>query len=333
MTSKVRFIIVSMDAMFCKGLKDVMLALPNVELVVNVNTQQDAENKISRGVSNVLLVDIDTVMVNIPLMERMTNRFSDLIVVYTAAREAAMKRIMRPGTQDFVPKPATLNSANINRYLTLIIGRLQGVTSAKNATVNYKDVAKTVGTGDKIIAIAASTGGVEALEKVISKLPVNVPPILLVQHMPSGFTKMFAERLNAIYPLNVKEAETGDFLLQGQLLIAPAGNHMKLIQRNNKLAVDCFLGPKMHGVIPAADILFESVADVLRSSAIGVILTGMGADGARGLMLMHNNGAKTIGQNEETCVVYGMPKVARDLGAIDFELPIENIAEKIMSLV
>jgi len=121
--------------------------------------------------------------------------------------------------------------------------------------------------------------------------------------------------------------------MKGQILIAPAGSHIRMVERSGKLAVDCFLGPKMHGVMPAADILFESIASISKRNAIGVILTGMGADGGRGMMLMHNAGAKTIGQDKETCVVYGMPKVAKDLGAIDYELPIDQIAGKILSLV
>ena len=185
----------------------------------------------------------------------------------------------------------------------------------------------------KIIAIAASTGGVEALTHVLSCLPPTVPPVLIVQHMPVGFTNLFAARLDKKLPLSVKEAQTGDILIRGQVLVAPAGKHMKVVNHLGKLSVECFLGPKVQSVIPSADVLFESVANIIRKNAIGVILTGMGADGADGLMMMKQQGAKTVGQDRESSTIYGMPKMAYDRGAIDYQLPLNQIANKIMSLV
>ncbi|MCL2400344.1 MAG: CheB methylesterase domain-containing protein [Defluviitaleaceae bacterium] len=329
----VRFVIVSKDATFCKVVKDGLAAFHNVEMIVNVTSQKEAENKIARKTSTILLLDLDTVTVDLFLSQRMVSRFNNILTVLTARRESSAKHLIQPGTRDFALKPIAYNSANINKYLKLILSRMGGVVSSYTTGIDYKNITRTVGINDKIVAIASSTGGVDALETILSKLSANVPPIVLVQHMPSGFTKFFAERLNGKYPLDIKEAQTGDYLLQGQMLIAPAGNHMHLVQRNGKLLVECYLGQKIHGVIPSADVLFESIANILKKNAVGVILTGMGSDGARGLMLMHNNGAKTIGQNKETCVVYGMPKVAKDLGAVDYELPIDQIADKIMTLV
>ena len=333
MSSAARFVIVSRDPVFCLGVKEGLKDFPNVDMVVNVSSQVEAENKIARKVSTVLLIDVDSVTVDPYLMKRMVARFNNVLVVLTAIKESTARRLMSTAVRDFAHKPSQFNKANVNRYLRLILGRMNGITSSISSEVSYKDIAKTVGINDKIIAIAASTGGVEAFERVLSLLPPDVPPILLVQHMPSGFTKFFADRLDGMYRHSIKEANSGDFLLRGQVLIAPAGNHMQLVKRGDKLAVECFMGQKMHGVIPAADILFESVAQIQRAKAIGIILTGMGADGGRGLMLMHNAGARTIIQNEETCVVYGMPKVAKDLGAVDFELPIDQIAGKIMDLI
>lgn len=333
MSVAARFVIISKDPVFCLGVTEGLKSFPSLEMVVNVATQNEAENKIARNKSTILLVDVDTVIVDPALMKRMVSRFINVLVVLTAVKESTAKHLMSVAIKDFVQKPDRLYSSNVSRYLRLILGRMGGVEFSNQATVNYKDVAKTVSANDKVVVIASSTGGVEALERIISKFPVDFPPILLVQHMPSGFTKFFASRLDGKYPINIKEAQTGDYLLRGQMLVAPAGNHMQLVLKDGKLAVECFLGPKIHGVIPAADILFESVANILKMNAIGVILTGMGADGGRGLMLMHNNGAKTIGQNKETCVVYGMPKVAKDLGAIDYELPIDEIAGKILALV
>ncbi|MCL2015578.1 MAG: hypothetical protein FWG68_04955 [Defluviitaleaceae bacterium] len=333
MPSTARFIIISKDALFCLQIKEGLKSVPAVELVIVVASQAEAENKIARNRSNIFLIDEDSVFFDNAFMQRMVARFANTLVVTTAKKDNPVKRRLQMGVTDFVVKPQVFNTANTSKYLQAILRRMGGIVAATNVSVNYKDVTKTVGVNDKVIAIASSTGGVEALEKILSALPEEVPPILLVQHMPSGFTKFFATRLDGKYPISIKEAETGDFLMKNQMLIAPAGSHMQMVVTQNKLAVDCFLGPKLHGVIPAADILFESMANILKRNAVGVILTGMGADGARGLLLMHTQGAKTVGQNKETCVVYGMPKVAKDLGAVDYELPIEKIAHKIMELV
>ena len=184
-----------------------------------------------------------------------------------------------------------------------------------------------------LIAIGASTGGVDALDKILSRFSASTPPVVLVLHMPVGMTKLLAHRMDTELAMSVKEAETGDLLTRGQVLVAPSGKHMKIVRRQGKLTVECFIGQKVQHVMPSADVLFESVANEIGSNAIGVILTGIGADGATGLLKMRNRGAKTIGQDEETCVVYGMPKVAREMSAVEYELPLNQIANKIISLV
>jgi two-component system chemotaxis response regulator CheB len=333
MPSATRVVIVSRQADFCVALRLALTVFPGVEMIMDVTSPDEALNKLSRTTNNIVIVDLDTVTTDAFALQRVSNRYSGVFIVLTAYSEAKAALLMRSGIREFAQKPPVINNTTISRYFTLIHDRSRGLVSERR--IDYKDVAKsvTVNSGKKIIAIASSTGGTDALEKIIGRLPLDVPPILVVQHMPSGFTKMFATRLNGIYKIHIKEAQTGDFLLQGQLLLAPAGNHMKLVSQQGRLAVDCFLGTKMHGVMPAADVLFESVAEICRANAVGVVLTGMGADGARGLLLMHNNGARTIIQDQDTCVVYGMPKVAKDLGAADFELPITAIADKILALV
>ena len=190
----------------------------------------------------------------------------------------------------------------------------------------------SISNSSKVVAIGASTGGIEALEQVFSRLPAIIPPILLVVHLPLGFTKLYSARLSATYRYVFKEAQTGDEVVGGQVLVAPAGKHMVVKSERGKLVVDCYEGEKVQYVIPSVDVLFESVAKVLEDKAVGVILTGMGADGARGLKKMRECGASTIGQNRETCVVYGMPKVAKDIDAVEHVLPIYEVAGKIMSL-
>jgi len=187
--------------------------------------------------------------------------------------------------------------------------------------------------GRKIIAIAASTGGVDALAQIVPHFPVTIPPVVLLVHMAPGFTKIYATKLNSMYKILAKEAQSGDCLLQGQILVAPAGKHMKVVERRGTLSVDCFIGDKINHVMPSADVLFESLSILPRINSVGVILTGIGADGAKGLKMMRDNGAKTIGQNKETSTIYGMPKVAMDIGAVEYQLPLNQIASKILSLV
>ena len=181
--------------------------------------------------------------------------------------------------------------------------------------------------------IGASTGGFDALEAIFTRLTPQVPPILVAMHLKPGLPRLFAARVNEGMCLRAKEAESGDTLQKGHVYMAPGGRHMKVVQRAGLLSVNCYDGERVNHVAPSADILFESAAYELRSAAIGVILTGIGADGAKGLLQMRKQGAPTVGQNEATCMVYGMPKVAREMGAVQYELPVNDIAACILSLI
>jgi len=183
---------------------------------------------------------------------------------------------------------------------------------------------------DKMIVIGASTGGPGALAEVLSAVPANAPPILVVQHMPAVFTAHFAARLNQDCKINVKEAEDGDELIQGRALIAPGNFHMTLNKSDGSYRVSVKDGPQVCFSRPSVDVLFYSVARLVKNKAIGVLLTGMGSDGARGLAEMRNNGALTIAQNEETSVVFGMPKEAIRMGAVQSILPLGQIAEAML---
>ncbi|NLZ83188.1 MAG: chemotaxis protein CheB [Clostridiales bacterium] len=184
-----------------------------------------------------------------------------------------------------------------------------------------------------IIAIGASTGGTEAIYKVLKKLPPEVPGIVIVQHIPPKFSRMFAERMNSSTNLNVKEASNGDYIQQGSVLIAPGDQHMRIRKIGNRYKLECFEGDKINGHCPSVDILFESVAKEAGKDAIGIILTGMGYDGARGLLAMKRKGARTIGQDAKSSVVYGMPKVACDLGAVDKQTSIDNIGSMLLCML
>ncbi len=188
-------------------------------------------------------------------------------------------------------------------------------------------------TTQKVIAIGASTGGTEALKVILVDMPQNSPGIVIVQHMPANFTTAFAERLNQICKIEVKEAEDGDSVINGRALIAPGNFHM-LIRRNGaKYYVNVKDGPLVHHQRPAVDVLFNSVAQYVGNNAVGVILTGMGADGAQGLLAMKGAGASTLVQDEASCIVYGMPKEAVKIGAADKIVSLDRMTQEIVTLV
>lgn len=187
--------------------------------------------------------------------------------------------------------------------------------------------------GNQLIAIGSSTGGTEAVFAFLTKLPQDMPPILIVQHMPPVFTKLYADRLNVNCKIEVREAANGDELYPGLALIAPGDRQMCLTRRGGKLAVECVRTDKVSGHCPSVDLLFETVAAAMGDKATGVIMTGMGKDGAQGMLKMHDRGAYTIGQDPESCIVYGMPKAAFDLGAVDIQAPPEKIPELLQKAI
>lgn len=186
-------------------------------------------------------------------------------------------------------------------------------------------------TTQKVIAIGTSTGGTQALEYVLQSLPKTAPGIVVVQHMPEKFTAQFARRLNSISDVIIKEAEDNDRVLPGQVLIAPGGKHMLLKRAGAQYRVDIKDGPLVSRHRPSVDVLFRSVAQAAGKNALGIIMTGMGDDGARGMKEMHETGARTCAQDEETCVVYGMPKEAVKLGGVDEVIPLQEVADNIMN--
>lgn len=187
-----------------------------------------------------------------------------------------------------------------------------------------------VKTTNKIIAIGASTGGTDALRDVITRLPANSPPVVVVQHMPANFTKAFADRLNTLSQVQVKEAVDGEYLATGKVLIAPGNQHMEIRRSGINYYVTLFDGPMMFHQRPAVEILFNSVAKYAGQNAVGAILTGMGKDGAVGLLNMRKAGANTIAQDEKTCIVFGMPKEAIDVGAAQVIKPLPQIAQTLL---
>jgi two-component system chemotaxis response regulator CheB len=186
--------------------------------------------------------------------------------------------------------------------------------------------------GRKVVAIGSSTGGVEALIEVLKRFPVNCPPTVITQHMPATFTKSFAERLNRLCAPQVQEATDGARLEIGRIYLAPGGERHLTIANPHAPCCRLVDKPPVNGHRPSVDMLFDSVAELAGRNAVGVILTGMGRDGASGLLKMRHAGARTVGQNEKTCIVYGMPRVAFELGAVENQLPLNGIGEEILKL-
>lgn len=195
------------------------------------------------------------------------------------------------------------------------------------AQVKHSKLKKT----EAVIALGASTGGTEALEQVVKRFPADTPPVIIVQHMPAGFTKLFSERLDRSCKMHVKEAEDGDRLKRGLIIVGAGENHLRLCKDSKGFYVSSKPGEKVSGHCPSVDVMFESVANTAGNLAIGAILTGMGRDGADGLLKMRNAGAFTIGQDKETCVVYGMPMEAYKIGAVEVQAPLTKIADIILN--
>jgi len=236
-----------------------------------------------------------------------------------------------------VPSPQSQSLASASQQATQA-----AQASAKNVFENVLPASRKgnapvqlLKTGKTLIAIGASTGGTDAIAEVMRALPAGLPGIVIVQHMPGEFTGMFSHRLNSLCNFPVVEAKSGDRVEPNKALVAPGGFQFKVTRGvgGEGLAVAINPGEKVSGHCPSVDVMFASVAEACGAKAIGVILTGMGQDGANGLLAMRQAGAQTIGQDERTCIVYGMPKVAFDKGAVRYQLPLDQIAAKIVALL
>ena len=278
----------------------------------------DVKRFVDRRMSNVLVLDTDSIVISPEYLEQLINQYGLFVVLLGSVKGA-------------VDKPDSENVFAKKLFVRNIVDRIQ-LFVRQNLPICPVDVQNAASINDTMVAIAASTGGTEALHTVLSQLPADMPPILIVQHMPPVFTHQFAERLDKVCKFAVKEAAVNDYVRANQALVAPGDFHMKVVRQKNILLVECFKGDKLHGVRPAADILFNSMAEVMGKNVIGVVLTGMGVDGAKGLYKLKRKGAAIIAQDEATSVVYGMPKAAVDLGVVDYQLPIDKIAEKIVEL-
>ncbi len=263
------------------------------------------------------------------------------IMLCDAVKAAAMSKIRRVKADDIQERvnptrpaaPAPITTPRISTTIpTAQIAHVQPKYTA-DAILEKSSSTDSVVPTEKIIVLGSSTGGTEAIRVLLSAMPDDMPGIAIVQHMPEGFTRSFSNSLNQISRLNVKEAENGDKLYRGRVLIAPGNKHMLLKRVGREYFVEIKEGPLVNRHRPSVDVLFRSAARYAGSNAIGVILTGMGNDGARGMKEMHDAGARTIAQDEQSCVVYGMPKEAVKAGGVDDVVPLDKIDQHLVRLL
>ena len=314
---------------------------PRIEVVGTGFNAQDAMAKVAQLKPDVITSDVEMPgMSGIDFLKQLLPRYP-LPVILVSSLNLRVFDALSAGAVDFVRKPEP------GKNEAFIAGLTQKVLAAAGAKVRRSPAALTqpagagIGTAaplgarpglDRvIIGLGASTGGTEATLEVLKRLPADIPGMLIVQHMPTGFTQMYAERLNRLCQMEVREAKHGDEVRRGLALLAPADYQMRIVRSGTRYTVACVQGAeKVSGHRPSVDALFLSMAEQVHCKMIGIIMTGMGRDGADGLLQMRKAGAYTIGQDKESCVVYGMPMVAYNIGAVQIQASCENIANVLL---
>jgi two-component system chemotaxis response regulator CheB len=334
---KIKVLIVDDSLIFREVLARGISTDPYIEVVAKAVDPFDARDKILEYSPNVMTCDIEMPKMNgIEFIKRLLPQYP-LPVVVVSSVSVSVFEAMKAGAVDFVTKPNVQSVLAVEGFIEELIQKIKIAANAKipkyvAQSIPNVDVEET-SVERRLIAIGASTGGTEAVFNILKVLPSQVPGIVVTQHIPPVFSKMFADRLNDSTQLRVKEAQTGDYADPGSVLIAPGGQHMRVKKFGERYRVECFEGEKVNGHCPSIDVLFESVAKEVGENSIGVILTGMGYDGAKGLLSMRRKGARTLGQDEKSSVVYGMPKVAFEIGAVEKQFPLEAIAQALVTLL
>ncbi len=335
----IRVLVVDDSILFRNALAQSLESDPNIQVVAQAKDPYEARDAIIRYRPDVMTLDVELPRMNgIEFLRKLMPQYPLPVVVISALSDKVFDAL-EAGAVDFVNKPGNMDRVQLNNFLKKELTTKVKIASTAKVGKLKKTELDTAGKdvkvagSNKIIAIGASTGGTEAICEVLKQFRRDTPGIVVVQHMPPGFTKMYAERLNNQCEMTVKEAQTGDKVVQGQVLIAPGDRQMKLVKVGDGYQVECRGEEKVNGHCPSVDVLFHSVAKAAGRNAVGVILTGMGGDGARGLLEMRKAGAATIGQDEASSIVYGMPKVAYELGAVQYRLGLSGIPGKVYSLL
>ena len=317
----------------------------------------DAQKKIPQLQPDMLTLDIEMPgMSGIDFLKQLLP-VHPIPVILVSSLNLRVFDALEAGAVDFVRKPDEANGLSKEIFLSTLrsklmvaaashvhlpsapadpqaggIRKVSSLPPARN-TFLQKPKIPLGASPETVIAIGASTGGTEAILEVVKNFPADTPGVVITQHMPAGFTAMYADRLNKICKMEVQEAKNGDRIRKGLMLLAPGGLQMRVVPLGNSYAVSVQEGEKVNGHRPSVDVLFDSVALHVREHAIGVLLTGMGADGAAGLLRMRKNGAYTIGQDKNSCVVYGMPMEAHKIGAVCQQCPLNTIGQTVLARV
>ncbi len=345
MSDKIRVVIADDSAFLRQVLTDVLTVSGAIEIVAAAKNGKEAVEFVKKHKPDVLILDVEMpvmtglqalriIMFESPLPVFM---FSSL----TFEGASVTIKALEYGAVDFLPKPTggahqleSVADELIRKIKYIAIRHRASLIAKKGAVPKKPPVMLSSVTIKKktvdLIAMGSSTGGVQAAMKVVPKLPENTKPIVWVQHMPPNFTKSFAQRLDGLSKMKVKEAEDGDKVGRGVCYLAAGGRQMGVVKRGADFYIKVGGTERVSGHCPSCNYLFSTLEQYCRNNMIGVILTGMGDDGAEGLLKLHNKGAYVIGQNEQSCVVYGMPKVANKIGAVDVELDINEIADAIV---
>lgn len=332
---KIRLLIVDDSVLFRETLARFFQKDNVIEVVGKASDPYDARDKIIKLRPDVMTLDVEMPKMNgIQFLHKLIPQYPLPTVIVSGAPISAFDAL-DAGAVDYVKKmtiqtPEDLKAfaAELRQKIIIasqakVVVRSPGANRKMTSVVSQEAVSRNK---DTIIAMGSSTGGTDALQTVLTVLPVNLPPIVIVQHMPPGFTKMFADRLNKLCQIEVREAQDGDRLKNGLALIAPGDFHMTVHKDSMGYYVNVQKGDRVSSHRPSVDVLFNSVAKTAGKNAIGVIMTGMGCDGAEGMLKMRQAGAYTIGQDKDSCVVYGMPMTAYMRGAVTVQASLDKIS-------
>ncbi len=334
---KLKVLIVDDSMFFRAAIIKGLAGEQDIDIIGEAYDPYDARDKILELEPDVMTLDVEMPYMNgVEFLKVLLPQWPiPVIVVSTAKRYAA--DALRAGALDFVSKPENRSPESFAAFTADLARRIRSVVGQGRAK-QYRERAEAVAPQpvvgswrfNGVLAIGASTGGTQSTAKILKALPGDMPGMVIVQHMPPDFTRMYAENLDRDCALTIREAKDGDSIEQGVVLIAPGNMQMEVVKKTLGYGVRCYMGDKVSGHCPSVNVLFNSVAKTCGKNSLGVILTGMGADGATGLLAMRETGAHTIGQDEKSSVVYGMPREAYEMGAVVRQASLDNIASLLL---
>ncbi len=341
---KIKILIVDDSALIRQTITHILKDEPTVEVVGTAFNPFFATEKIQTLKPDVLLLDIQMPQMDgLTFLQKLMKQKPIPVIIFSSYVEDGSSNALKAleyGAVEVIEKPKLRTTDELIKYKNTLLNAITAASLSKvvkNSFINKKltinkdkipddfILSPKINVNNFVIAIGASTGGTEAIRRVLEEIPTSFPPIVITQHMPVGFTKSFSNRLNQLSKISVKEAEDGDLLEQGHAYVARGDRHLVIKKIGAKFYAKLEDTPNVNRHKPSVEVLFNSVAKTFGRNAIGIILTGMGGDGSEGLKRMREKGACTIAQDEETCVVFGMPKVAINIGAVDTILPIFGI--------